>query len=195
MKNTHKCVEFPSSCLKYSIVLLNPSCSGTQNEKEKQDNYCLWQLSIGLEKALRLVKAAPNILHGSIRKYRNNSQTYYLNQFTEFEWLLRVSFLALLGYSRCQSVLFSFVLSMVVKQVGPTYRRDATEAEHCVFFWGAGEGNMPCYLSDDDASSLAVDVEGQMARLATKTLRVHSRLVVLTYCNQGQRVLLLSLER
>ena len=46
-------------------------------------------------------------------------------------------------------------------EVGLTYRRDANEAEHCVFL-GAGEGNMPSsYLSDDD-SSLAVDAEGQM---------------------------------
>ena len=38
------------------------------------------------------------------------------------------------------------------------------------------------YLSDDDPSSLAVDAEGQMVRFVTKTLRVCSRLVVLTYC-------------
>ena len=38
------------------------------------------------------------------------------------------------------------------------------------------------YSRDDDLSSLAVDVEGQMARFVTKTLRVYSRLVVLTYC-------------
>ena len=38
------------------------------------------------------------------------------------------------------------------------------------------------YLSNDDTSSLAVDVEGQMARFVTKTLRVCSGLVVLTYC-------------
>ena len=38
------------------------------------------------------------------------------------------------------------------------------------------------YSSDDDPSSLAVDVEGQTARFVTKTLRVCSRLVVLTYC-------------
>ena len=44
-------------------------------------------------------------------------------------------------YSRSWSVLFSIVLSMVVNQVGLTYRRDATEAERCVFL-GAGEGNM-----------------------------------------------------
>ena len=48
------------------------------------------------------------------------------------------------------------------------------------------------YSSDDDPSSLAVDVEGQMARFVTKTLSV---LVVLTYCTKGQRLLLLSLER
>ena len=67
--------------------------------------------------------------------------------------------------------------------MGLTYRRDATEAEHCVFF-GSRRGEYALsYSSDDDASSLAVDVEGQMARFATKTLRVHSRLVVLTYCN------------
>ena len=36
--------------------------------------------------------------------------------------------------------------------------------------------------SDDDLSSLAVDAESQMARFVTKTLRVCSRLVVLTYC-------------
>ena len=38
------------------------------------------------------------------------------------------------------------------------------------------------YSSDDDPSSLAVDAEGQMARFVTKTLRVCSQLVVLTYC-------------
>ena len=38
------------------------------------------------------------------------------------------------------------------------------------------------YLSDNDSSSLAVDAEGQMARFVTKTLRVCSGLVVLTYC-------------
>jgi len=36
-EKSHKCVEFPSSCLKYSIVLLNPSCNGTYNEEQKQD--------------------------------------------------------------------------------------------------------------------------------------------------------------
>ena len=36
--------------------------------------------------------------------------------------------------------------------------------------------------SDDDPSSLVVDAEGQMARFVTKTLRLCSRLVVLTYC-------------
>ena len=50
------------------------------------------------------------------------------------------------------------------------------------------------YLSDDDPLSLAVDVEGQMARFVTNTLRVCSGLVVLTYCTYGQR-LLMSLER
>ena len=38
------------------------------------------------------------------------------------------------------------------------------------------------YSSDNDPSSLAVDAEGQMARFVTKTLRVFSGLVVLTYC-------------
>ena len=38
------------------------------------------------------------------------------------------------------------------------------------------------YSSDDDPSSLAVDAEGQMARFGTKTLKVCSGLVVLTYC-------------
>ena len=75
-----------------------------------------------------------------------------------------------------------------------TYRRDATEAKRCVFL-GAGEGIYALsYLSDDDPSSLAVDAEGQMARFVTKTLRVCSRLVVLTYLYLG-RLLLLSLER
>ena len=37
------------------------------------------------------------------------------------------------------------------------------------------------YSSDDDPSSLAVDVEDQLARFGTKTLRVCSGLVVLTY--------------
>ena len=38
------------------------------------------------------------------------------------------------------------------------------------------------YSSDDDPLSLVVNTEGQMARFVTKTLRVSSRLVVLTYC-------------
>ena len=38
------------------------------------------------------------------------------------------------------------------------------------------------YSSDDDPSSLAVDVEGLMAGFATKTLRVYSGVVLLTYC-------------
>ena len=50
-------------------------------------------------------------------------------------------------------------------------------------FLGAGEGYTPLsYSSDDDSSSLVVDAEGQMARFVVKTLRVCSRLVVLTYC-------------
>ena len=56
--------------------------------------------------------------------------------------------------------------------MGLTYRRDATEAKHCVFL-GAGEGNMPrAHSSDDDPSSLAVDAEGQTVRFVTKTLSV-----------------------
>ena len=38
------------------------------------------------------------------------------------------------------------------------------------------------YSSVDDQSSLTVDAEGQIARFVTDTLRVCSRLVVLTYC-------------
>ena len=38
------------------------------------------------------------------------------------------------------------------------------------------------YSSDDNPLSLAVDAEGQTARFVTKTLRVCSLLVVLTYC-------------
>ena len=58
--------------------------------------------------------------------------------------------------------------------MGLTYQRDAIETKRCVFL-GAGEGNMPSsYLSDDDSLSLVVDVEGQMARFVTKTLRVCS---------------------
>ena len=50
-------------------------------------------------------------------------------------------------------------------------------------FLGAGEGNTPSsYASDDDSLSLAVDAEGQMARFVTKTLKVCSGIVVLTYC-------------
>ena len=48
---------------------------------------------------------------------------------------------------------------------------------------------------EDDLSSLAVDVEGQMAIFVARTLRVCSKLVALTYCSWGQRLLLLSLER
>ena len=48
---------------------------------------------------------------------------------------------------------------------------------------GSRRGEYACsYSSNDDPLSLAVDVEGKMARLATKTLRVCSGLVVLTYC-------------
>ena len=66
--------------------------------------------------------------------------------------------------------------------MGLTYRRDANEVECCVFL-GAGEGNTPSsYSSDDDSSSLVADAEGQMARFVTKTLRMCSGLVVLTYC-------------
>ena len=50
------------------------------------------------------------------------------------------------------------------------------------------------YSTDDDLSSLAVDVERQIATFRAKTLRVRSGLVVLTYCTLGQRLLLLSLE-
>ena len=45
-----------------------------------------------------------------------------------------------------------------------------------LLFLGAGATG-----SDDDLSSLAVDVEGQMARFVAKTLRVCGRLVVLTH--------------
>ena len=37
------------------------------------------------------------------------------------------------------------------------------------------------YLTDNDLSSFAVDMEGQMARFVAKTMRVFSGLVVLTY--------------
>ena len=39
-------------------------------------------------------------------------------------------------------------------------------------FLVAGENTPLSYTSDDDSSSLAVDVEGQMARFVTKILRV-----------------------
>ena len=64
--------------------------------------------------------------------------------------------------------------------MGLTYKRDANEAEHCVFL-GAGEGNTYAF-ERHDSLSLAVDAEGQMAIFVTKTLRVCSQLVVLTYC-------------
>ena len=63
--------------------------------------------------------------------------------------------------------------------MGLTYQRDATEAECCVS--RRGEYALS-YLSDDGPSSLVVDAEGQMARFVTITLRVCSRLVLLTYC-------------
>ena len=47
-------------------------------------------------------------------------------------------------------------------------------------FFEAGEKSLS-YSSNDDLSSLAVDEEVQMARFVAKTLRVCSRLVVLTY--------------
>ena len=52
--------------------------------------------------------------------------------------------------------------------MGLTYQRDATEAERCVSL-GAGEGNNKplSYTSNNDSSSLVVDVEGQMARFVT----------------------------
>ena len=62
--------------------------------------------------------------------------------------------------------------------MGLTYRRDAIETKH----WFLGGEYALSNSSDDDPSSLAVDAEGQMARFVTKTLRVCSRLVVLTYC-------------
>ena len=46
------------------------------------------------------------------------------------------------------------------------------------------------YWNDDDLSSLVVDVERQMARFVAKTLRVCSRLLVLTYWSWGQRLFL-----
>ena len=49
-------------------------------------------------------------------------------------------------------------------------------------FWSRRGEYALSYSSDDDPSSLVVDVEGQMARFVTKTLRVCSGLVVLTYC-------------
>ena len=58
---------------------------------------------------------------------------------------------------------------------------------------GAGEGNR--YSSDNDQPSLAIDAKGQLARFVAKTLRVCSKLVVLTYWSSGQRLLLLSLDR
>ena len=60
-------------------------------------------------------------------------------------------------------------------------KKGMNEAERCVFL--GGERNTPSsYSSDDDSSFMAVDAEGQMARFVTKTLRVCSGLVVLTYC-------------
>ena len=47
------------------------------------------------------------------------------------------------------------------------------------------------YSSNNNLSSLVVDVEGQMARIVAKTLRVGSRLSVLMYWTQVQMVLLL----
>ena len=47
----------------------------------------------------------------------------------------------------------------------------------------------------NDPSYLAVDAEGQVARFVAKTLRVCRGLLVLLYYTQGQRLLLLSLER
>ena len=53
---------------------------------------------------------------------------------------------------------------------------------NAVCFWEQERKYALSYLSDDDPSSLAADAEGQTARFVTKTLRVCSRLVVLTYC-------------
>ena len=48
-------------------------------------------------------------------------------------------------------------------------------------FWEQRGEYALSYSSDDDPLSLVVDAEGQMARFVTKTLRVCSGLVVLTY--------------
>ena len=48
-------------------------------------------------------------------------------------------------------------------------------------FWEQERGYGWSYLSNDNLSSLAVDVECQMAKFLAKTLRVCSGLVVLTY--------------
>ena len=53
--------------------------------------------------------------------------------------------------------------------MGLTYQRDAIETECCMF--------LGSYSSDDDIFG-----EGQMARFVTKTLKIFSGLVVLTYC-------------
>ena len=65
--------------------------------------------------------------------------------------------------------------------MGLTYQRDAIETERYVPGTRRGDYALS-YSSNDNPSSLAADAEGQMARFATKTLRVCSGLVVLTYC-------------
>ena len=57
---------------------------------------------------------------------------------------------------------------MVVNQVGLTYQKATSEAEWCRFL-EVGEAERG---DDDDLSSLALVVEGQMARFVTKTLSV-----------------------
>ena len=54
------------------------------------------------------------------------------------------------------------------------------ETKRCVFLGTGGEYALN-YSSDDDPSSLVV-AEGQTARFGTKTVRVCSGLIVLTYC-------------
>ena len=52
------------------------------------------------------------------------------------------------------------------------YQKATSEAECCRFL-GVGEAERGLsYLSNDDLSSLALVVEGQMARFVTKTLSV-----------------------
>ena len=86
--------------------------------------------------------------------------------------------------------------SIVVKYLGRSDLLKSCHRDRALRVSGRRRGEYGLSnLREDELSSLAVDVEGQMARFVARTLRVCSGLVILMYCTWGQRLLLLSLER